>query len=358
MKTIYLNSNFIFEDVESFRAAISNEEEIAVYSRGANPTIEEFNTALAQLEGKESALSFASGMAAISAVLFTFLKANDHIIVHNHIYSWARKLITTRLPLLGIEVTILEEKDLIQIEKYIKPNTRMIYLEHPSFFFFEELPLRNILNLSKEKGILTAVDNTYLGPNNLKSDICSQIDFIIHSTTKIVSGHSDVMGGSVCTSTKYRSLIFEHGLMTLGGVMTPMNAMLSLRGLKTYPARTAWIKKEVMELVQFCRNHPEIKKVNFPWEGDTHPDYHFPVGLFSIVLRTDDEKRIMEFCKRIKVFKLAVSYGGFDAYLMPNIVFKRLGMDIISEPGLMRISVGLQTASKLIDDLNQALKQY
>ena len=355
MNPIHLSSNFIFEDVESFRNAISNEEEIAVYSRGANPTIEEFNSTLASLEAKEAALSFASGMAAISAILFTFLKAKDHIIVHSHIYSWAKKLIVTRLPMFGIEVTMLEEKDLAQIEKFIRPNTRMIYLENPTFFFFEEIPLRSIVKVAKEKDILTALDNTYLGPNNLKSEICSQVDFIIHSTTKIISGHSDVMGGAVCTSKKYRKLIFEHGLMTLGGVMTPMNAMLSLRGLKTYAARTSWIKKEVLELVHYFRQHPEVKTVNFPWATENHPDFNFPVGLFSIVLKTEDESRIESFCKKLKVFKLAVSYGGVEAYLMPSITFRRPGMDTIHEPGLMRISIGLQAASALIEDFNQAL---
>jgi cystathionine beta-lyase/cystathionine gamma-synthase len=356
MNPLHLSSNFYFEDIESFRNAVNHEEEIAVYSRGANPTIEEFNSALAPLEGKEAALSFGSGMAAISAVLFTFLKAGDHIILHHHVYSWAKKLISTRLPILGIEVTMLEEKDLAQIEKFIKPNTRMIYLENPTFFFFEEIPLKHILKIAQERAILTTLDNTYLGPNNLKLEISSQIDFIIHSTTKIISGHSDVLGGSVCTSKKYRKLIFEHGLMTLGGVMTPTNAMLSLRGLKTYAARALWVKKEVMELVQYFRTHPEVKRVNFPWENEQHPDYHFPVGLFSIVLKTQDEARIERFCKKLKVFKMAVSYGGVEAYLMPSITFRRPGMDATYEPGLIRISTGLQTARTLIDDFSQAIQ--
>ena len=232
----------------------------------------------------------------------------------------------------------------------------MIYLENPSFFFLEVIPLRHVVKIAKDRDILLALDNTYLGPNNLKSEICSQIDFIIHSTTKIVSGHSDVLGGSVCTTKNYRKLIFENGLMTLGGVMTPMNAMLSLRGLKSYSARTSWIKQEVMELVNYFRQHPEVNKVNFPWENHKHPDYHFPVGLFSIVLNSDDEARIKRFCKKLKVFKLAVSYGGVEAYLMPSIVFRRKGMDSNYEVGLMRISIGLQSARLLIEDFNQAMK--
>jgi cystathionine beta-lyase/cystathionine gamma-synthase len=355
MNPTHLSANFYFDDVPSLREAVLREDQVAVYSRGANPTIEEFNQELAKLENKEACLSFSSGMGAISALLLTYLQSGDHLIVHEHIYSWAKKLIQSRLPNWGIAVTMIHENELPEIEKYFKPNTKMIYLENPTFFTFEEIPLKSILKKAKEKNILTAMDNTYLGPANLKKEIINDIDFIIHSTTKIISGHSDVMGGAICSTNLHRKKIFEHGLMTLGAVMTPMNAMLSLRGLKTYHARTAWIKNEVMELVNALRKHPEVEKVNFPWHSTIHPDYHFPVGLFSIVLRNKDAAFVENFCKKLKVFKMAVSYGGVEAYLLPSIAFNKNFADKNYSNGMMRLSTGMQPASLLLADFNQAL---
>jgi cystathionine beta-lyase/cystathionine gamma-synthase len=355
MNPTHLSANFYFNDVPSLRSAVLREEEVAVYSRGANPTIEEFNLELALLENKEACLSFSTGMGAVSALLLTYLKAGDHLIFHEHIYSWAKKLIQNRLPNWGIEITMLHESDLPQIEKHFKPNTKMIYLENPTFFTFEEIPLKSILEKAKEKNILTAMDNTYLGPANLKKELIDQIDFIIHSTTKIISGHSDVMGGAICTTKHHRKEIFEHGLMTLGAVMTPMNAMLSLRGLKSYHARTSWVKNEVLELVAQLRKHPEIEKVNFPWNNSEHPDYHFPVGLLSIVLKNKDATFVENFCRKLKVFKMAVSYGGIEAYLLPSIAFSKGGVDKSYNNGVMRLATGLQPASLLLADFNQAL---
>ena len=355
MNPTHLSANFYFNDVPSLRSAVLKEDEVAVYSRGANPTIEEFNKELALMENKEACLSFSSGMGAVSALLLTFLKAGDHIIFHEHIYSWAKKLIHTRLPNWGIEVTMLKESELSQIEKFFKPNTKMIYLENPTFFTFEEIPLKSILKKAKEKNILTAMDNTYLGPANLRKELIDQIDFMIHSTTKIISGHSDVMGGAICSSLSHRKLIFEHGLMTLGAIMTPMNAMLSLRGLKSYSARTSWVKNEVLELVKALRVHPEVEKVNFPWETSEHPDYHFPVGLFSIVLKNKEANFVENFCQKLKVFKMAVSYGGVEAYLLPSIAFSKMGVDKTYNNGVMRLATGLQPASLLLADFNQAL---
>ncbi len=359
MNPTYHQANFFFSTVAEFQQAVFHEDEVPVYSRGANPTIEEFNTEMAKLEGKETALSFSSGMAAISALTFSMLQAGDHVICHYNIYSWARKLIKGRLPKFGIEVTVLDEKDLKNIEKHIKPNTKLIYLENPCFMTFEEIPLKEILTLAKKKNILTAMDNTYLGPGNLKSHLRDQIDFLIHSTTKIVSGHSDVMGGSICMSKAHRKIIFEYGLMTLGGIMSPQNAMMSLRGLKSLNARNAWIKTQTTQLVDYLRKHPAIEKVNYPWsiENDwSHPDYHYPVGLFSLVMKNKTPEFIRQFADNLKEFHMAVSYGGVEAYLVPTMAFARAGHDSPFEKGLLRMSVGLRKAECLIKDIDQALK--
>lgn len=207
MNPIQIQSTFYFKDIEEYRDAVIHEYEKPLYSRGTNPTVEELCKKLAPLEGKESAICFSSGMGAISALLFSYLKAGDHIICHQQIYSWAKKLITQRLPLLGIEVSVLKESELPQIELFIKPNTKLIYLENPTFFHFE-IPLRSILSVTKSKNILTAMDNTFLGPNNLSRKITDQIDFIIHSTTKIISGHSDALGGAILTTEVHRRIIF------------------------------------------------------------------------------------------------------------------------------------------------------
>lgn len=349
-----------FNSVEDFRKAFATEDQVFIYARGAEPSVEKFNQLLADLEGKEAAVSFASGVGAISAVLFSFLKSGDHLIYQKHVYSWARHLIQHHLKNFGVTSTEIEEVEFSNIEKYIRPNTKMIYIENPSYFYFEELNLKKVFQVSREKSILTVLDNSYLGPANLKPQL-RQFDIILHSATKIICGKGDALGGIVCTSKELRKVIFKEGLQSIGAVMTSQVAELLTERMQNYKQRTQLIAEEMKSLVKYLNNHKQITKVYYPWSLDAnnnwreHPDFKFPVGLITFVLNTEDRDKVEKFANNLKLIKMGVSYGSEEALIIPAILFSKSG-DVLNFPvGICRFSLGEQSAKAVISDIEAAL---
>lgn len=352
----------LFNTVEEFRSAFASEDKTFIYARGAEPSVEKFNQLLARLEGKESALSFASGVGAISSVLFTFLKAGDHIIFHKHSYSWARYLIQNHCQKFGITHTEIAESELPSIEKYIRPETKMIYIENPSYFFFESLSLAKVLELGKSKSILTVLDNSYLGPANLKPHL-QKFDIILHSATKIICGKGDALGGVICTSEKLRKVLFRDGLMSIGAVMTSTVAELLTERMENYFERTGKIASEMKIFFKYLKNHPKISKIHYPWDLDKtndwieHSDYIFPVGLLSFELSTQNQEQVERFVDSLHLVKKGVSYGSTEALIMPSVLFLKKGSQPLLPIGICRFSIGEQAASDIINDFESALIQ-
>lgn len=350
-----------FPTLADFRAAIANEDKVFIYARGAEPSVEKLNTLLSQLEGKEAAVSFSSGVGAISAVLFTFLKAGDHIIYQKHVYSWARYLIQHHCQKFGIISTEIAEQEYVHIEKYITPQTKMIYIENPSYFYFENLDLNSTFKIAKEKNILTVLDNSYLGPANLKESF-NQFDIILHSATKIICGQGDAMGGVVCLNHHLRKILFKDGLMSIGAVMTSQVAELLYERMQNYQQRTANIANEMKIFLKYLKNNKKIEKIYYPWdltdsgEWTTHPHYHFPVGLLSFVLKTKDRKQVESFADNLKLVKKGVSYGSAESLIIPSILFLKEHETAPFPVGICRFSLGEQAASEVIADFEQALK--
>ncbi len=348
-----------FNSVEEFRSAFASEDKTFVYARGAEPSVEKFNQLLARLEGTESALSFASGVGAISSVLFAFLKAGDHIIFHKHSYSWARYLIQNHCHKFGITHTEIEEKEIPSIEKYIRQETKMIYIENPSYFYFESLALAQVFELGKSKSILTVLDNSYLGPANLKPHL-QKFDIILHSATKIICGKGDTLGGVVCTSEKLRKVLFKDGLMSIGAVMTSAVAELLTERMENYFERTAKISREMKIFFKYLKNHPKISKIHYPWDLDKadnwieHSDYLFPVGLLSFELNTQNQGQVEKFVDSLRLVKKGVSYGSTEALIIPSVLFLKKGSQPLFPLGICRFSIGEQAASDIINDFESA----
>jgi cystathionine beta-lyase/cystathionine gamma-synthase len=351
-----------FNTLEEFRTAIATEDKTFIYARGAEPSVEVLNKLMAKLEGTESALSFSSGVAAISAVLFTFLKAGDHIIYHKHSYSWARYLIQHHCHKFGIASTEIDESEMENIDKYIQPQTKMIYIENPSYFYFESLKLNSVFNLAQKHSILTVLDNSYLGPANLKPHL-QKFDIILHSATKIICGKGDAMGGIVCSSEKLKKILFKDGLMSLGAVMTSQVAELMTQRMESYFQRTAKIADEMKVLYKYLKNNPKVDQVHYPWDLDSagnwmeHSDYKFPVGLLSFELKVKDQTQIEMFADSLSLVKKGVSYGSSEALIIPSILFLKKGETATFPLGICRLSIGEQSAIDVIKDIESALEK-
>ncbi|MCK6597187.1 MAG: PLP-dependent transferase [Bdellovibrionaceae bacterium] len=349
-----------FKNVDDFRNAIANEDKVFVYARGAEPSVEKFNQLLADYEGMETALSFSSGVAAISAVFFSLLKKDDHLIFHRHIYSWARHLIFNHCHKFGIKYTEIDESELPNIQKYILPATKMIYLENPSFYLFEVLELQNVFTIAKQNNILTVLDNSYLGPGNLKPHL-QKFDIILHSATKIICGKGDAMGGVVCTNAQLRKIIFKEGLMSLGAVMTSQVAELLTLRMEDYRERTQRISLEMKKLLKFLNTQSQVKQVNYPWILDKndnwieHKDFYFPVGLLSFVIDCKDRNRIEKMVNSFETIKMGVSYGAKEALAIPSVLFAKPD-ESNQSIDLVRLSIGEEKAEKVIEDLEKSFK--
>lgn len=349
-----------FKSASDFSEALRHEEKIFVYARGSEPSVEKFNQLIAQSESKESALSFASGAGAIAATLFSLLKSGDHVLFNRRCYSWARYLFTQHLTRFGVECTEVADADVSKLPTLFRPNTKLVYLESPTYFLFETLHLGELFGEAKSRGIITVIDNTYLGPGNLRPEF-NHFDINLHSTTKIICGTGTALGGVVCTSRKLREKIFKDGLMSLGSVMHSGVAKQMSAGLESYPARAERIAKEMKPVVQLLSSDARVKAVHFPWtlnnQGNwsSHPQFKFPVGLLSLELKTDAKGAVEKFCNALKLVKMGVSYGSVEALIMPALIFAAKGSDLEFPPTICRLSIGEQRGIDVAADLSQAL---
>lgn len=360
---IYQNSLFVFEDFNGLINALDNERENYLYSRGTNPSIEIAEQKIAALEGGEICKLFSSGMAAITSSLLSFLEKGDHVLMVSNIYGPTRKLLNY-LDKFGIEFSTTKTTNNEEIESNIKSNTKVIYLESPTTMTFELVDLHAVSKIAKAYGVKTIIDNTWATPIN-QTPISMGIDLVVHSASKYLSGHSDLIGGAIIGSTEMMNKIFYNEFQLFGGVMPPFEAWLLLRGLRTLPLRMKEHMASAMKIANFLQKHNKVKKVNYP--GLTgNDDYELGKkmlkgysGLLSFELKKNDFKTVEKFIDSLKIFKIGVSWGGFESLVLsPN--HGNNEEDLIKEgvdPGLIRISVGLEKYEALLGDLDAALNK-
>lgn len=359
---IIQSSNFAFPTLDSFRKAVSNESQEHIYTRGNNPTVAILRKKIAALEKAEDALILGSGAAAVAAAVIANVKAGDHIVCVDNPYSWTKALLNNFLSRFGVTHTYVDGTSMAAIEAAIQPNTALLYLESPNSLLFDLQDLKACADLAKKHSIITCIDNSYASPI-YQNPINLGIDIVIHSGTKYLNGHSDVVCGTICSSKAMIEKIFHCEYMTLGAIISPHDAMLIIRGLRTIELRLKRHNETAWELAKRLEAHPKVTSVLHPFL-DTFPQQELAKrqmrgcgGLFSIYLNTDDFSKAEAFFEKINRFLLAVSWGGHESLIMPSTAFYKIpGKPDSPVPfNLVRLYIGLEDVEFLWEDLEQAL---
>jgi len=361
---IFQTSMSCFTNVEAMRASLFKESETPFYTRGNNPTTDILRKKLAALEESEDCLVFGSGSAAVAAAILSCVQAGDHIICVQKPYSWTNKLLNKWLTRFGVAVTMVDGTDAYHYEKAIQTNTKLVFLESPNSFTFELQDIKAIAQIAKKHGLASIIDNSYATPLNQKP-ITMGIDMVVHSGTKYLGGHSDAVAGVLCGNKEHLKKIFEGEFMTLGGIISPFNAWLLLRGLRTLPIRMDRVAQTTPKIIDFLAKQPKVKKIYYPFH-ESHPQYELaskqmkqPTGQFSIEIDAVSIEEVERFCNSLKRFLMAASWGSYESLIFPACTL--YGSENYSSApfhwSLIRFYIGLEEADVLIDDLQQAFHQ-
>jgi cystathionine beta-lyase/cystathionine gamma-synthase len=361
---IMQSSNFCFKDVAALRTAMTDEFEGNLYSRGQNPTLNILRKKLAALDGAEDALLFSSGISAISIPILSLLKAGDHIIAVDNIYSWTLKLFQNLLPKFGITTTFVDGTVFENFEAAIQPQTRLIYLESPNTFCYDLQDIKKVTTLARSKGITTLIDNSYCSPL-FQQPIALGVDLVAQSATKYIGGHSDVVAGVLTGKKSLLKYIFEHEFMNIGPALSPPAAWLLLRGLRTLPLRLQRSFESTKTITQWLAGHNKVQKVIWPYAPDfkqselAREQMTGCGGLFSITLKDSSFEKIETFCNSLQHILLAVSWGGHESLVVPAIasLTEDRYMETDERHQLIRMYIGLEEPQYLIADLEQALNK-
>jgi cystathionine beta-lyase/cystathionine gamma-synthase len=357
------SSNFVFPDLKAFREVFSDELQHHVYTRGNNPTVAILRKKLAALEGTEDCLVFSSGAGAIAAAVIGNVGAGDHVVCQQAPYSWTTALLKKFLARFGVEHTFVDGTDLAAVEAAIKPNTKVLFLESPNTLTYECQDLAACAALAQQHNLVTIIDNSYSSPI-YQNPAAFGIDIVVHSGTKYINGHSDVVVGVLCGSSAMVKKIFESELMTLGGILGPHDAALVIRGLRTLPLRVQRSNDSAQALIKRLDGHPKVEKIWYPFHHD-FPQLELAKrqmrgcgGLFSVQFKTDTPEKMEAFVHRLERFLMAVSWGGHESLMMPTIGFYNIPGR--ANPPLpwtfVRFYIGLEDPDWLWEDLERALE--
>jgi cystathionine gamma-synthase len=327
------------------------------YVREGNPNQQQFESALAELEVGAGALAFASGMAAITALLDS-LPSGAHIVYPQDCYSGLRVLVTEFLPQRGIAATSVDIGDVAAVRAAMTRNTRMLWLETPSNPLLRICDIAALAEVAHAQGALVACDNTFATPL-LQQPLALGADVVMHSTTKYFGGHSDVLGGALVFAR--RDAVFDavaHRRHITGGVPSPFNVWLTLRGLRSLPARMAWHCRNARAVAEFLAGHARVEAVNWPGLA-SHPNHAVAArqmrdfgGMLSVRIRGGREAALA-FASKVQLFTNATSLGGCESLIEHRASVE--GDHPVSPQNLLRLSVGLEHPDDLVDDLRQAL---
>lgn len=358
---VFQTSNFRFKDVAALRLAFTNEKKYHIYSRGNNPTVEILRKKIAALAGADDALVFASGAAAVAAAVIANVKAGEHVVCVQKPYSWTHKLLNEFLARFGVQSTMVDGTNTQNFADALQPSTRIIFLESPNTFTFELQNIEELVKLAKQYNIITIIDNSYctsLGQRCIEMGI----DIEIHSASKHYGGHSDVVAGYLLCNQPMADKIFASEYLNLGANISPHDAWLLIRSLRTLPIRLEKIKNTTDKIVEWLETHPQIEKVIYPF-SKSFPQYDLAKqqmlwcgGLFSVQLKVKNVEEVEKFCNALKQFMLAVSWGGYESLVVPACSFNpRRQYDDAAFPfNLIRFYIGLDDVEILMQDLKQA----
>ena len=319
---------------------------------------------LTALESGEDGLIFSSGMAAISTTLLSLLKKGDHVLFQGDLYGGTQHFITTDFPRFGIEFSFSDATNVEMFEEAIQFNTKLIYIETPSNPLLKLTDIKKVAALAKQYGVMTMIDNTFASPIN-QNPIPMGIDIVMHSGTKYLGGHSDICCGAIISSKEIIAQV--KGTSThLGGSLNANTCYLLERSLKTLALRVKQQTQNALQIAEYLEKHPKVKKVNYPGL-ESHPQYDIAKGqmqnfgaMLSFELK-EDAGTAQEFLRKLKVAQPAMSLGGVETVICEPATTSHAKLtpeqrqNVGISDGLMRVSVGIEDAQDLINDLGQAL---
>jgi len=354
---IYQTSTFVFEDVGKTKGYD--------YSRTANPTRSALERTIATLEGGKGGFAFATGMAAETTVI-CLLEQGSHIICGDDVYGGTYRLFEVVMKKFGLEFTFLRMNERNRIEEAIRPNTRMVWIETPSNPLLNIVDIEMVVDIAKKHNLMTVVDNTFATPYFLRP-IEYGVDLVVHSTTKYLNGHCDIVGGAVVTATDELAEKVQFLLNAMGTCAAPFDCWLVLRGIKTLPVRMRQQEANAIAIANYLEKHPKVERVFYPGL-ESHPGHEVARrqmkgfgGMVSFEIEGGIEV-VNSFLRKVEVFSLAESLGGVDSLVehpatmshasMPEDFRKKIGIG----DDLIRLSVGLENIDDLIEDLEQALE--
>ncbi|WP_406242588.1 trans-sulfuration enzyme family protein [Tissierella carlieri] len=365
---IFQTSTFVFNNIDHANKVMSFESDDYVYTRGNNPTLRLFENRMAELEHGAGAVAFASGMAAISSVIFSLLKPADTIIVHKTLYGSSYSVVTELLPKYNVNYKIADLTNIDELENAIDESVKVIYFETPSNPDLSIIDIKTVSEIAKSKGIKVVVDNTFASPY-FQNPLLLGADVVVHSATKYICGHGDVVGGvAIAKDLDYIHHLKFGYMCEFGGVMSPFNAWLLLRGLKTLGLRMRQHEKNAIEVAEFLKNHSRIDSVMYPGLSDfkEHNIAKEQMNGFGAIISFEVKGGLdsaIKFVDSLKLAQLAVSLGDCETLvqLPAAITHRGYPREKLAEFGLtesmVRICVGLEDSKDIIEDLEQALKQ-
>ncbi|MDA2155961.1 MULTISPECIES: methionine gamma-lyase [Bacillus cereus group] len=358
---LFQTSTFTFETAQQGEASFAGVDPSYIYSRLGNPTVKLFEERMAVLEGGEEALAFGSGMAAISATLIGFLKAGDHIICSNGLYGCTYGFLEVLEEKFMITHSFCDMETEADIENKIRPNTKLIFVETPINPTMKLIDLKQVIRVAKRNGLLVIVDNTFCSPY-LQRPLELGCDAVVHSATKYIGGHGDVVAGVTICKTKALAEKIRPMRKDIGGIMAPFDAWLLLRGLKTLAVRMDRHCDNAEKIVSFLKNHDAVEGVWYP-EGElASRQMKRGGGVISFSIKGGKEET-QAFINDLHFITIAVSLGDTETLIQhpATMTHAAIPAALRQEMGiydnLIRLSVGLESWEDIVSDLEQALKK-
>ena len=362
---IYQSTTFAAADSAEMAAVYGGEKPGYMYTRYGNPTLQALEEKLAALEGGEAALVAATGMAAISTAILGCIGSGDHLVASRSLYGAAYNFLNKKLPRMGACTTFVPSLDPDDFERALQPNTKLIYFETPTNPVLDVLDISALAELGRSRGVPTMIDNTFASPA-LQQPLKLGVTVVVHSATKYLCGHGDAMGGAIIGPSDYISNLRQDVLRDFGGVMSPFNAWLILRGIHTLHLRMPAHCANARRVAAFLADHPKVERVNYPGL-ERHPGHALAArqmkdfgAMMSFEVKGGYEggRQVMDGCR---IFARAASLGDTRSLIVHSASTshravpreQRLAMGV--SDGLVRLSIGVEAAEDLIEDLDQAL---
>ncbi len=362
---LYLSSSFVFEDAEDMRASFTEEKDRNIYSRFSNPNTTEFVEKICKMEGAEAGYAFSTGMAAVYSTFSALLSAGDHIVSAGSVFGSTHALFTTYFPKWNIETSYFDINKPETIESFIKPNTKILYAESPTNPAVDIIDLQLLGDIAKKHNLILIIDNCFATPY-IQNPIQFGAHLVVHSATKLIDGQGRVLGGVTVGSEDLIRKIYLFARNT-GPAMSPFNAWILSKSLETLAVRVEKHCENAFNVAEFLEKHANVNSVKYPFLK-SHPQYEIAKkqmsgfgGMVSFTFVSGKKEDAVKFLENLKVFTLAESLGGVESLanhpaLMTHASIpedKRKEVGITDD--LVRLSVGIEDAEDLIEDLKQAL---